>query len=314
MSIVVRGLEKWYGDVHAVRGVDLDVAPGEVFGLLGPNGAGKSTLIAVLCTLSTPSAGSASIRGNDVLTARAAVRRDIGLVFQETSLDEHLTARRNLIFHGELYGVPPAALPARIERLLRLVGLWERRDDLVRTFSGGMKRRLELARGVLHEPRVLFLDEPTIGLDPQSRGDVWGYLDELRRQSDTTIFFTTHSMEEAERCDRVAIMVDGKIVADGAPEVLKAEVGGDRVRLRTDDDGAALTALRTTFGVDAQIHDGVITFGVPSAEGLLPRLFSSELPVSVRSINVATPSLEDVFLSLVGTTMGDAERRAPARR
>ncbi len=308
-AIVVRGLEKRYGGVHAVRGIDFEVEHGEVFGFLGPNGAGKSTTIAILCTLAAPTAGSATIAGYDVVRERDAVRRNIGLVFQETTLDEYLTAQRNLLFHGELYGVPADVLPERIEQVMRMVGLWDRKDSAVSTFSGGMKRRLEIARGLVHAPNVLFLDEPTIGLDPQTRSTIWGYIGELRERHGTTVFLTTHYMDEAERCDRVAIMDAGKIVAVGPPAKLKAAVGKDRVQLRTDDDAAAIAALREKLHIEAKIHEDSITFAVPSGEELLPRLFA-ELSVPIRSVSVARPTLDDVFLSFTGTTMRDAEASA----
>jgi len=308
-AVVVRGLEKRYGDVHAVRGIDFAVERGEVFGFLGPNGAGKSTTIKILCTLASPTAGAATVAGHDVVHDRDAVRRNIGLVFQETTLDEYLTAHRNLLFHGELYGVPSAVLPGRIEQVMRMVGLWDRKDDAVATFSGGMKRRLEIARGLVHAPNVLFLDEPTIGLDPQTRSHIWGYIRELQQRHAITIFLTTHYMDEAEHCDRIAIMDAGKIVAEGPPAKLKAAVGNDRVQLRTADDAAAISALEQKLGVHAKILDGAITFGVASGEQFLPRLFA-ELPVPIVSVSVARPSLDDVFLSFTGTTMRDAEASA----
>jgi ABC-2 type transport system ATP-binding protein len=311
-AVIVRGLEKRYGDVHAVRGVDFEVARGEVFGFLGPNGAGKSTTIKILCTLAAPTAGSARVAGHDVVAERDAVRRNIGLVFQETTLDDYLTAHRNLLFHGELYGVPSEVLPSRIEQVMRMVGLWDRKDSAVSTFSGGMKRRLEIARGLVHAPNVLFLDEPTIGLDPQTRSSIWGYIRELRERHELTIFLTTHYMDEAEHCDRIAIMDGGKIVAEGSPEKLKAEIGRDRVQIRTMDDAAAILMLREKLQIDAQVHEGAITFGVPSGEAFLPRLFE-QLTVPIRSVSVAKPSLDDVFLSFTGTTIRDAEESATAR-
>ena len=309
MAVVVRGLEKRYGDVHAVRGIDFTVARGEVFGFLGPNGAGKSTTIKILCTLASPTAGTASVAGHDVVRERDAVRRNIGLVFQETTLDDYLSAHRNLLFHGELYGVPSDILPGRIEQVMKMVGLWDRKDSAVSTFSGGMKRRLEIARGLVHAPNVLFLDEPTIGLDPQTRSHIWGYIRELQQRHEITIFLTTHYMDEAEHCDRIAIMDGGTIVAEGPPEQLKAAVGKDRVQIRTANDDAALVALKEKLDVDASVHEGSITFGVPSGEQFLPRLFA-ELPVPILSVSVARPTLDDVFLSFTGTTMRDAEASA----
>jgi ABC-2 type transport system ATP-binding protein len=232
-AVEVAGLEKRFGDVEAVRGVDFRVEPGETFGFLGPNGAGKSTTINILCTLARPTAGSARVAGHDVRTERDDVRRSIGLVFQDPTLDVDLTAEQNLRFHGELYGVPRAQLDGRIDDLLELVGLSERRGSVVETFSGGMKRRLEIARGLLHSPRVLFLDEPTIGLDPQSRASIWEYVRALKESEDITVFLTTHYMDEAENCDRIAIMNQGRIVALDTPEALKAAVGKDRVQITT---------------------------------------------------------------------------------
>ena len=311
-AVVVRGLEKRFGDVHAVRGIDFAVRSGESFGFLGPNGAGKSTTIKILCTLASPTAGSATVAGHDVVRERDAVRRNIGLVFQETTLDEYLSAHRNLFFHGELYGVPRAVLPARIEQVMKMVGLWDRKDSAVSTFSGGMKRRLEIARGLVHAPNVLFLDEPTIGLDPQTRSQIWGYIRELQQRHAITIFLTTHYMDEAEHCDRIAIMDAGKIVADGPPGALKAAVGKDRVQIRTADDAAAIVALKEKLDVAASVHDGAVTFGVPSGEKFLPRLFA-ELPVPILSVSVARPTLDDVFLSFTGTTMRDAAASAASK-
>lgn len=308
-AVVVRGLEKRYGDVHAVRGIDFDVTSGEVFGFLGPNGAGKSTTIKILCTLASPTAGSAMVAGYDVVKERDSVRSNIGLVFQETTLDDYLSAHRNLLFHGELYGVPSALLPDRVREVMTMVGLWDRRDSAVSTFSGGMKRRLEIARGLVHAPNVLFLDEPTIGLDPQTRATIWGYIRELRERHDITIFLTTHYMDEAENCDRIAIMDAGKVVALDAPSNLKAKVGKDRVQIRTANDEAALVALKEKLRIEAKIHEGAITFGVASGEEFLPRLFA-ELPVAIKSASVARPSLDDVFLSYTGSTMRDAEATA----
>ena len=311
-AVVVRGLEKTYGDIQAVRGIDLTVARGEVFGFLGPNGAGKSTTIKILCTLASPTAGSATVAGYDVVKERDEVRASIGLVFQETTLDDYLSAYRNLLFHGELYDVPANDLPKRIEEVMRMVGLWDRKDSAVATFSGGMKRRLEIARGLVHAPKVLFLDEPTIGLDPQTRNGIWGYIRELRKEHELTIFLTTHYMDEAESCDRIAIMDAGKIVGEGSPEKLKASVAKDRVQLRTKDDAAAIAALKERFEIDAAIHEGQIRFGVTSGEEFLPRLFS-ELGAGIVSVSVARPTLDDVFLSFTGRAMRDAEASAGER-
>jgi ABC-2 type transport system ATP-binding protein len=304
-AVQARGLVKRYGAVEAVRGIDLDVAAGEAFGFLGPNGAGKSTTLNILCTLARPSAGSARVAGFDVVARRDDVRRHIGLVFQDPTLDVYLSAEQNLRFHAELYGLPRAVSAPRIEELLETVGLWERRRALVRTFSGGMRRRLEIARGLLHAPRVLFLDEPTVGLDPQTRHAIWQHVRALQRRAGITVFMTTHYMEEAEFCDRIAIMDAGRIVACGTPQALKAAVGRDRVSLHTADDAAALPLLRGRFGLDAVRREDGLSFAVEEGERFVPRLFA-ELGVPIRGVSVARPSLDDVFMAHTGSSLRDA--------
>jgi ABC-2 type transport system ATP-binding protein len=310
--ISVRELTKTYDELEAVRHVSFDVSPGEIFGFLGPNGAGKSTTINILCTLLHPSAGTATVAGFDVETQQLEVRRRIGLVFQDTTLDEYLTAEENLRFHAELYGVPRATIPGRVQQIMDMVGLWDRRDSLVRTFSGGMKRRLEIARGLLHSPRVLFLDEPTVGLDPQTREHIWSYIGELRRKEDITIFMTTHYMDEAEYCDRIAIIDNGEIVVAGTPDELKALVGKDRVSIRTENDDAAIAALRERFGVEATISEGMVTVHVSDGETFVPKLFK-ELGVGIKAVSVARPSLDDVFMTFTGRTIRDAESSSADR-
>ena len=305
-AVQVTGLVKKYGDIEAVRGIDFEVARGETFGFLGPNGAGKSTTIKILCTLARPTAGGARVAGHDVVTERDAVRRNIGLVFQDTTLDNYLTGAQNLRFHAELYAVPSAAVEPRMHQVLDMVGLWDRRDSLVSTYSGGMQRRLEIARGLLHAPHVLFLDEPTVGLDPQTRSSIWEYINQLKRREDITIFLTTHYMDEAEHCDRIAIIDHGKIVAIDTPEALKASVGKDRVQIQTSDDAAAIRELADLFGIEAAIHEGAVTFAVESGEQFVPQLFA-RLSVPIRSVSVSRPSLDDVFMSYTGTTIRDAE-------
>ena len=306
LAIEVDDLRKSFDEVEAVRGVSFEVAAGEVFGFLGPNGAGKTTTINMLCTLAKPTGGSARVAGHDVVRERDDVRRHIGLVFQDPTLDGYLTAEQNLRLHAELYGVDSALVPGRMRQVLEMVGLWERRDATVMTFSGGMRRRLEIARGFLHSPRVLFLDEPTIGLDPQTRSSIWRYIAQLQEREEITIFMTTHYMDEAEFCDRIAIMDQGEIVVLDTPEALKAQVGADRVRIQTDDDDAAIAALGDRFGVEATISEGAVTFFVPSGEEFVPRLFA-ELGVAIRSVSVSRPTLDDVFMSHTGTTIRDAE-------
>jgi ABC-2 type transport system ATP-binding protein len=307
LAIDVRALTKSYGDVQAVRGVSFSVAPGEVFGFLGPNGAGKSTTINMLCTLVTPTTGSASVAGHNVQTERDDVRRHIGLVFQDPTLDGYLTAEQNLRLHAELYGVDRSVVPGRLKQMLDMVDLWDRKDAPVNTFSGGMKRRLEIARGLMHSPRVLFLDEPTIGLDPQTRSSIWRYIRALQKTEETTIFMTTHYMDEAEFCDRIAIMDQGEIVVLDTPEALKAGVGADRVTLHTADDEAAIAELAERFAIEAQIAEGAVTFFVEGGESFVPRLFA-EFQVPITGVSVARPTLDDVFMKHTGSTIRDAEQ------
>jgi ABC-2 type transport system ATP-binding protein len=305
-AIEVSDLRKSFGEIEAVRGVSFEVATGEVFGFLGPNGAGKTTTINMLCTLARPTAGSARVAGHDIVRERDDVRRHIGLVFQDPTLDGYLTAEQNLRLHAELYGVDAALVPDRMRQVLEMVGLWERREATVMTFSGGMRRRLEIARGFLHSPRVLFLDEPTIGLDPQTRSSIWSYIAQLQEREEITIFMTTHYMDEAEFCDRIAIMDQGEIVALDTPEALKAQVGADRVRIQTEDDDAAIAVLAERFGLEATMSEGAVTFFVPSGEEFVPRLFA-ELGIAIGSVSVSRPTLDDVFMSHTGTTIRDAE-------
>jgi ABC-2 type transport system ATP-binding protein len=306
--------------VQAVDGIDLSVRVGELFGFLGPNGAGKSTTIKILCTLLRPTEGSARVAGFDVVRERDDVRRHIGLVFQETTLDDYLTAEQNLRFHAEIYGMARAEVGSRMDSVLDMVGLADRRTSLVRTFSGGMKRRLEIARGLLHSPRVLFLDEPTIGLDPESRSTLWRYVDRLRREEDITVFLTTHYMDEAERCDRIAIIDAGHIGALDTPSALKASVGHDRVRLEVagvegrlgDAADAAEALIRERLGAETTRDGGVLTVLVPDGEQFVPRLF--ELGLTVRSVSVSRPSLDDVFLAYTGSRLADRQAAASTGR
>jgi ABC-2 type transport system ATP-binding protein len=260
----------------------------------------------VLCTLAKPTSGAARVSGFDVLTQHDAVRRHIGLVFQDPTLDGYLTAEQNLQVHAELYGIDPGVIGARMDQMLQMVDLVDRRDKPVMTFSGGMRRRLEIARGLLHSPRVLFLDEPTIGLDPQTRASIWSYIRALQETEGTTIFMTTHYMDEAEFCDRIAIMDRGEIVVLDTPEALKAGIGADRVALGTADDDAAIAALRDRFAIEAAVAEGVVTFHVAAGEAFVPRLFA-ELGVGITSVAVSRPTLDDVFIRYTGTTIRDAE-------
>jgi ABC-2 type transport system ATP-binding protein len=260
----------------------------------------------MLCTLARPTSGAARVSGFDVVRERDDVRRHIGLVFQDPTLDGQLTASQNLRLHAELYDIDPGAIRARMDQMLEMVDLADRRGEPVMRFSGGMKRRLEIARGLMHSPRVLFLDEPTIGLDPQTRSAIWRYIRALQESEGTTIFMTTHYMDEAELCDRIAIIDRGEIVVLDTPAALKASVGADRVVLGTADDDAALAALRDRFGIEATTAEGALTFHVASGEALVPRLFA-ELGVGITSVTVARPTLDDVFMRYTGSTIRDAE-------
>ena len=304
--IEVSGLVRTFGKIEAVSDVSFAVEPGEVFGFLGPNGAGKTTTINVLCTLLRPTSGSASVNGYDVLRERSDVRRSIGLVFQQTTIDDYLSAEQNLRFHGYAYGIPKALREARIEELLQMVELWDRRKGNVRAFSGGMRRRLEIARGLLHHPRVLFLDEPTLGLDPQTRRHIWDYLRDLRRREGLTIFLTTHYMDEAENCDRIAIIDRGHIVAQDTPDGLKDAVGGDLVTFGTEDNGRAAEEVRERYQVEPTLQNGQVRFHVKSGETFLPE-FVRSFPLRLNSVGLRRPTLDDVFLSLTGHEIRDSE-------
>ena len=304
--IAVEHLVKRFGAFSAVDDVSFTVAAGELFGFLDPNGAGKTTTINVLCTLLRPTAGHVTVNGHDVAADPQGVRRAIGIIFQDSSLDTQLTAMQNLAFHAQVYTLPRARWAPQAERLLRMVDLWERRNDVVKNFSGGMKRRLEIARGLPHQPRVLFLDEPTLGLDPQTREHIWGYLQQLRAETGTTLFLTTHYMDEAERCDRIAIIDHGKIVALDSPAALKSLVGGDVITLRTADNERAAAEIREHFGLEALRFDGRLRLEVPQGDAFIPRLVQG-LDLPIETVSLSRPSLEDVFIRLTGREIREAE-------
>jgi len=307
MNIIeAENLSKRFGQLVAVDQVSLSVTEGEIFGFLGPNGAGKTTTINILCTLLRPTSGTALVNGYDIIRQRNQVRSSIGLVFQDPTLDEYLTGEQNLRFHAYAYNVPRSVRERRIGELLELVGLSDRRKSKVRTYSGGMKRRLELARGLLHRPRVLFLDEPTLGLDPQTRRHIWEYIHTLRQQERLTIFLTTHYMDEAENCDRIAIIDYGRIVALDTPDNHKDSLGGDLVTLKAEDNEAAVFELKERYNLSPEIQNGVVSFCVPQGEKFLPdfvRGFRSRL----LSISVRRPTLDDVFLRLTGRAIREQE-------
>ncbi len=304
-SVRVANLTRRFGEITAVDDVSFEVGEAEIFGFLGPNGAGKTTTISMLCTLLTPTAGQAYVGGHEIREDPGAVRREIGIVFQDSTVDERLTARENLVFHGELFGMPRTEIRPRAEQLLERVGLADRADDAVLTFSGGMRRRLEVARGLMHWPSVLFLDEPTVGLDPQTRRSLWAYARSLRETEGVTIFLTTHYMDEAEACDRVAIMDYGKIIALDTPEHLKATLGGDVVSVSGADNEALAREVRESFEVEPHIENEAVEFNVERGGDFVPVLLT-RLTNPVQSVGIRVPTLEDVFVSLTGHQIRDS--------
>ena len=307
MDIIdVKTLTKRFAGLTAVDHVSFTVAKGEIFGFLGPNGAGKSTTISMLATILTPSEGDAIISGFSIRRQRDAVRHSIGMVFQDPSLDNRLTAEENLRFHARLYGVPRDDYRRRMEEVLQLVDLWDRRRDIVETFSGGMKRRLEIARGLIHYPDVLFLDEPTIGLDPQTRALLWDYVLKLKRDRAMTIFMTTHYMDEAEYCDRIAIMDHGKIVALDTPVNLKKQLGGDIIRIESSQGGTLKQELEQKYGRPVRLEGDSLQFEVADGAKFLPQLFQ-EVHTKIEAVELRKPTLDDVFLSLTGRNIRKEE-------
>jgi ABC-2 type transport system ATP-binding protein len=311
LAVQVEELTKDFDGLRAVNAVSFGIESGRIFGLLGPNGAGKSTTLAMLATLLKPTAGAAWVNAFDIRTHPEDVRRSIGIVFQDQSLDEELTAWENMDMHGRLYHVPRAVRQRKIGELMELVGLSERARDLVKTFSGGMRRRLEIARGLLHEPKVLFLDEPTLGLDPQTRNHLWTYIAALNRDKRITIIVTTHYMEEADRlCHEVAIIDHGRIIASDTPAALKRQIGGDVVTIESSDNDRIFPRIRAVPAVkDAEIRDGAISVKLDQAERHIAELVTvcSEDGISVQSISVHKPTLEDVFLHFTGRTIREEE-------
>ena len=300
LGIEVRGLSKSYGKVEALRGIDLEVRPGEMFAILGPNGAGKTTLFSILATLRKPTGGTASVLGNDVVGARDAVRRQMGIVFQEPAIEQRLSGYDNLVLMGLLYGLTHAAAKARARAILADLQLGEAGDRPANTLSGGQRRKLELARALVTDPRILFLDEATLGLDVDARRLFWSHIRGLVAAG-RTVFFTTHYMEEAEVADRIALIDSGKIVALDTPRALKAKLGGGVIRLKTEDDAAARTWLIAQGYTPEGGQDLMVLHTDPSA--VLPDIIR-HLPVKVLRAEVREPSLEDVFLKMTGRGLG----------
>jgi ABC-2 type transport system ATP-binding protein len=311
-AIRVDGLVKTFDGFTAVDGISFTVAEGELFGLLGPNGAGKTTTINMLATLLRPTSGRASVAGFDVAADRDDVRKSIGVVFQEPALDGKLTGRENLEFHTMMYGIGKAERARRIDEVLALVELADKAGTLVEKYSGGMKRRLEIARGLTHRPKVLFLDEPTLGLDAQTRRHIWEYIRKLNKEGGVTIILTTHYMEEADYlCGRIAIMDHGKFVAMDVPARLKDTLGGDVVSLELDGDSTALREAldREDWIKRSKLHEDVLSLTMERGERRIPELvmLARDKGVTVNGVNLRKPSLEDVFLHFTGRTIREQE-------
>ncbi len=292
-------LRHLYDGRAALDGVSFDVRPAEIFGLLGPNGSGKTTMFRILSTLMLPSDGRAVIMGHDAAKDPTGLRRHIGVVFQAQSIDVKLSATENLRHVGHLYGLSGGALKTRITEMLVRVGLADRANDRAETFSGGMQRRLELAKGLLHHPSVLLLDEPTTGLDPGARRDLWQYLQILREQERVTVIVTTHLMEEAERCDRLAILSQGKLVALGTPTELKREIGGDVILLEATDPESLAAHIRDRYGLDATVMNGKVRLEREQGHRFVTDVVEA-FPGEIQSISVSKPTLEDVFIHRTG--------------
>ncbi|MFA4956486.1 MAG: ATP-binding cassette domain-containing protein [Candidatus Methanoperedens sp.] len=305
MVIKTEALSKKFGKITAVNELDLEVEEGEIFGLLGPNGAGKTTLISMLCTMLKPTSGKAWVNGFDVIKEPGKVRKSIGIVFQQASVDDLLTGRENLELHNLLFGVPKAIRKQRIDEVLSIVNLEKRADDFVNTYSGGMRRRLELARGIMHHPKILFLDEPTLGLDPQTREHIWEYIKELAAKECMTVMLTTHYMEEAEQlCDRVAIIDYGKIVALDSPDALRNRVAGDIVKIKQKiPDIQKLRKLE--YVMKAEEKDGLQYISIKDASKHLQDLLSNTGPIDF--VEVRRGSLSDVFLHYTGREIREGE-------
>jgi len=304
--ISVKNLSRKFGDITAVNDISFEVGEGTIFGFLGPNGAGKTTTINILCTLLAPTSGSAFISGHDCTKSSSEVRKSIGIVFQDTTLDRDLTAYENLLFHAYLYDVRKSEMKQRINDALHFVDLYDRRKDLVKHFSGGMKRRLEVARGLIHRPKVLFLDEPTLGLDPQTRASLWEFIVELPQKHNVTIFMTTHYMEEAEVCNKIAIIDNGKIIAMGSPEDLKKTLGGDIIYIKTTDNSRARLDIEKLLGVEVFEEDSELYLMSQKGDYCIPEIIRN-LGEAVLSVRLQRPTLNDVFLRMTGRAIRESD-------
>ncbi len=309
--ITVQNLKKYYKDVKAVDGVSFKVKRGEIFGFLGPNGAGKTTTIKMLVTLLRPTEGTAKVAGSDIVRNPDKVRSSIGIVFQEPALDDRLTGKENLDFHARMYGMKKEQRERRIKEVLKLVDLEEKANALVKTYSGGMKRRLEIARGLMHFPKILFLDEPTLGLDPQTRRSIWDYIKNLNEKEKITIFLTTHYMEEADfLCSRVAIIDFGKILVIGSPSKMKSQIGRDVITIGCSNSELCANSFKKEKWVESiKVHNSSVTIGAKEIEKRLPAVIkiAERNKVRLESIDIRKPTLEDVFLYYTGRKIRDQE-------
>jgi ABC-2 type transport system ATP-binding protein len=309
MSYIIetRDLTRKFGSFTAVDNISFGVDKGEIFGLLGPNGAGKSTTLSMLCTILRPTSGTALVSGYDVVRQPSQVRKSIGIVFQDPSIDDKLTGRENLVMHGDLYGVPRGQMKGRIDDVLKLVELEDRADDYMSTYSSGMRRRLEIARSLIHYPRVLFLDEPTIGLDPQSRDHIWSYIRELIKKEDITIILTTHYMDEADKlCNRIAIVDHGKIVAMDTPQRLKEQLGGESIIVKTSDNPLyAEKIMESGLAKGVATADGEVRITVDSAHTALPKVVdvAGKAGIYIDSVSIKERQLDDVFMHYTGRAL-----------
>jgi len=299
LAIEVSNLAHHYGQRQAIRGLSFQVTSGEVFAFLGPNGSGKTTLFRVLSTLIPRQQGDIQILGYDLATDADQIRRSMGVVFQAASVDRKLTVSENILHQGRLYGLAGQSLRERRDEMLGRLGLSDRAGDLVETLSGGLRRRLELAKAMLHRPRLLLLDEPSTGLDPGARSDVWKYLDQVRERDGVTIVLTTHLLDEAERAHRIAIMHEGELVDLNTPDALRASVGGDSIMIRTAEPVRLAEAIRERFDCESLILDGGVRLERPDGHQWIPRLVEA-FPDVVESITLGKPTLEDVFIDRTG--------------
>jgi len=298
-AIEIADLEHYYGERRALAGLSLRIEPGEIFVFLGPNGGGKTTLFRVLSTLLPVQRGSISVLGFDLRTQMQAVRQRLGVVFQAPSLDKKLTVDENLMHQGQLYGLSGRRLRERQDEMLGRLALTDRRGDMVEKLSGGLRRRVELAKGMLHRPRLLLLDEPSTGLDPGARSDLWDYLQQIRREDGVTVVLTTHLLEEADKADRIAILNEGSLVALDSPEALRATVGGDSIMIQTDDPEAMVRAIEARFGCSASVLSGVVRLEQPDGHQWIARLVEA-FPGQIQAITLGKPTLEDVFIERTG--------------